>query len=96
MSDLASLVRDRYPRSSSFDQRWQVSRCMGPNPLWLLEDLLEDVDLRPGMRVMDLGCGLGMTTTFLAREYGVQVVAVDHWVGAEELQQRLDEDSVDA
>jgi SAM-dependent methyltransferase len=96
MADLASLVQARYPRSSSFEPQWQVSRCMGPNPLWLLEDLLGDVDLRPGMRLLDLGCGLGMTTTFLAREYGVHVVAVDHWVAAEEIQRRLEEDGVAA
>jgi SAM-dependent methyltransferase len=94
MADLASLVQERYPRSSSFDLRWQVSRCMGPNPLWLVEDLLGEVELRPGMRILDLGCGLGMTTTFLVRQYGVQVVAVDHWVAAEEIQWRLEEDGV--
>ncbi|TCM44488.1 methyltransferase family protein [Kribbella sp. VKM Ac-2568] len=64
---------------------------MGPNPLWLLEDLLRDVELRPGMRVLDLGCGLGMTSVFLAREYDVQVVAADHWIPAAANQRRFDE-----
>ncbi|MFI9047092.1 SAM-dependent methyltransferase [Streptomyces sp. NPDC053427] len=57
---------------------------MGPNPLWLLEDLARDLDLRPGMRVLDLGSGKGATSVFLAREYGVQVVAADWWIGADE------------
>src|ERR1044072_4929050 len=57
---------------------------MGPNPLWLLEDLARDLDLRPGMQVLDLGSGKGATSVFLAREYGVQVVAAGWWVAADE------------
>ncbi len=52
---------------------------MGPNPLWLLEDLCGELDLRDGMRVLDLGSGRGATSVFLAREFGVEVVAVDLW-----------------
>ena len=50
---------------------------MGPNPLWLAEFLSEPFELKPGMRVLDLGCGKGITSVFLAHEYGVQVYAVD-------------------
>ncbi|MEU4120401.1 methyltransferase domain-containing protein [Kitasatospora sp. NPDC028055] len=57
---------------------------MGPNPLWLLEDLAANLDLRPGMRVLDLGSGKGATSVFLAREYGVEVVAADWWIPAED------------
>lgn len=67
---------------------------MGPHPLWLLEDLLQDVDLQAGMRVLDLGCGLGMTSTFLAHEFDVDVVAADYWIDANENQERFDADGV--
>ena len=56
---------------------------MGPNPLWLLENLLPDLALDPGMRVLDLGSGKGATSVFLARELGVRVTAVDWWIRAE-------------
>ncbi|UTH93651.1 Sarcosine/dimethylglycine N-methyltransferase [Streptomyces rimosus subsp. rimosus] len=36
------------------------------------------------MRVLDLGSGRGATSVFLAREYGVEVVAADWWIAAEE------------
>ncbi|WP_132296476.1 cyclopropane-fatty-acyl-phospholipid synthase family protein [Kribbella sp. VKM Ac-2568] len=91
MPALEVLRRPAYPRSAQYDFQWQVDLCMGPNPLWLLEDLLRDVELRPGMRVLDLGCGLGMTSVFLAREYDVQVVAADHWIPAAANQRRFDE-----
>jgi len=56
---------------------------MGPNPLWLLENLLPHLDLEPGMRVLDLGSGKGATSVFLARELGVRVSAADWWIRAE-------------
>ncbi|MCC0094517.1 methyltransferase domain-containing protein [Streptomyces flavotricini] len=81
MTALNDLVRpDRYPRSSRYDPAWLVGLDMGPNPLWLLEDLARDLDLRPGMRVLDLGSGKGATSVFLAREYGVDVIAADWWI----------------
>jgi cyclopropane fatty-acyl-phospholipid synthase-like methyltransferase len=43
--------------------------------LWLTEWLAEALDLRPGMRVLDLGCGRAMSSVFLRREFGVQVWA---------------------
>ncbi|WP_257786115.1 SAM-dependent methyltransferase [Actinoalloteichus hymeniacidonis] len=67
---------------------------MGPNPLWLLEDLGRDCSLRPGMKVLDLGCGLGMTSIFLAREYGVEVWASELWVAPEENTARFEQTGV--
>ena len=55
---------------------------MGPNPLLFLEELCEHLDLRPGMKVLDMGCGKGLTSVFLAKEYGVTVFANDLWIGA--------------
>jgi SAM-dependent methyltransferase len=78
---------DRYPRASTYDSDWLLRLDMGPNPLWLLEDLAQDLTLQAGMRVLDLGCGKGATSVFLAREYGVQVVAADWWIPAEEAAQ---------
>jgi cyclopropane fatty-acyl-phospholipid synthase-like methyltransferase len=76
---------DRYPRSSRYDPAWLLDLDMGPNPLWMLEDLARDLDLRPGMRVLDLGCGKGATSVFLAREYGAEVVAAEWWVETDEV-----------
>jgi SAM-dependent methyltransferase len=77
---VVELKHADYPRSNTYDADWLLTRDMGPNPLWLLEDLARDLDLKPGMRVLDLGSGKGATSVFLAKEYGVQVWAADLWV----------------
>src|SRR3954464_7506822 len=59
------------------------------NALWLIEWLCEALDLRPGMRVLDLGCGRAMSSVFLRREFGVQVWATDLWFSASENLQRI-------
>lgn len=57
--------------------------------MWLTEWLTEELDLRPGMRVLDLGCGRGLSSVFLHREFGVQVWAVDLWFDPTERLDRI-------
>ena len=64
-------------RSKKYD-RAMVRKCMaGPNALYLTEELTDSMRLEAGMLVLDLGCGRGLSSVFLAREYGVSVYAVD-------------------
>lgn len=95
MPALDHLVKDAYPRSTKYDATWLVDLDMGPHPLWLLEDLAGDLDLRPGMRVLDLGSGLGATSVFLAKEYGVRVIAADLWVDPSEAGEVFRKEGVD-
>lgn len=57
-----------------------LEKLMGPNAPRMLERLLEGADIRPNMRVLDLGCGQALTSLFLAQEYDVEVYATDLWV----------------
>ena len=84
----------QYPRTEKYDAGWIEQNWMGPNPLWLLEDLCGRLDLRPGMRVLDMGCGKGLTSVFLAKEYGVSVFANDLWVSATDNLRRFEEAGV--
>lgn len=59
---------------------------MGPNPLKLEEELMKDNQIQPGSVVMDLGSGQGITSVFLAKEYGFKVYATDLWSEAAENQ----------
>jgi SAM-dependent methyltransferase len=69
---------DKFPLSKKYHPEWiKASVSGGANPLLLTEWLCESLDLRPGMRVLDLGCGRVMSSIFLHHEFGVQVWAVD-------------------
>jgi SAM-dependent methyltransferase len=84
------LVSERFPRSSKYHPEWVVASASGgANALWLTEWLAAAMDLRPGMRVLDLGCGRAMSSIFLRREFGVQVWATDLWFSASENIQRI-------
>ncbi|MCJ7589059.1 MAG: methyltransferase domain-containing protein [Candidatus Aminicenantes bacterium] len=83
------LFKPEFPRSNAYDPGWVMENQMGPNALWLMEWLCRDMDLKPGMRVLDLGCGRAMTSIFLAREFRVQVWAADLWVSQDENWERI-------
>src|ERR1700683_4979075 len=54
------LVSKRFPRAAKYNPDWVLASVSGAaNPLWLSEWLAAAMDLRPGMRVLDLGCGRG-------------------------------------
>jgi cyclopropane fatty-acyl-phospholipid synthase-like methyltransferase len=89
------LISDRFPRASKYNPEWVIAGVSGAaNPLWMTEWLTEALDLRPGMRVLDLGCGRAMSSVFLRREFGVQVWATDLWFNASENLQRIRDASV--
>jgi SAM-dependent methyltransferase len=90
------LVARRFPRSSTYHPEWIVASASGgANSLWLTEWLAEALDLRPGMRVLDLGCGLAASSVFLRREFGVQVWATDLWFSASDNLRRVRDANVD-
>jgi SAM-dependent methyltransferase len=91
------LVTQRFPRASRYNPAWVFAGVSGAaNPLWMTEWLAEAIDLRPGMRVLDLGCGRAVSSIFLHREFGVQVWATDLWFSASENLQRARDAGVDA
>lgn len=84
-------IADLFPRSQRYDLDWVVANQMGPNVLWLTESLTNVMDLRPGMRVLDLGCGRALSSIFLAKEFGLQVWATDLWIKPAENWSRIRE-----
>ena len=84
----------RYMKSEGYDPAFVDENMMGPNVLWLTEALCEKLDLRPGMRVLDMGCGKGLSSIFLAKEYGVTVFANDLWIDPTENYMRFREAGV--
>ncbi len=97
-ADPARLARamdhPAYPLTNAYDPGWVLQNSMGPIPLWLLEGLAPHLHLKPGQRVLDLGCGTAITSIFLAREFGVEVWAADLWIDPEQNRERIAEAGV--
>jgi len=90
------FVLQGFPRSSAYHAEWiMASVSGGANSLWLCEWLAGAMDLRPKMRVLDLGCGRGASSIFLRREFGVQVWATDLWNNVSERFQRVRDAAVE-
>ena len=89
------LHSTEFPRSAKYDADWVLENTMGPNALWLTESLSERMKLTPDMRVLDMGCGKGLSSIFLAKEFGVQVWATDLWIDATDNYDRIRAAGVD-
>ncbi|PRY13683.1 methyltransferase family protein [Pontibacter ummariensis] len=78
-----------FPKASHYDPDWVRKHSMGENVLFNLESLTKSLALKPGMRVLDLGCGKAISSIFLAKEFGVTVWAVDEAISASDNYQRI-------
>lgn len=86
----------QFPRSEKYNPAWvEASVSGGGNALLLTEWLASAMELRPGMRVLDLGCGRAVSSIFLRREFGVQVWATDLWFSATENLRRIQDAGVE-
>ena len=74
----------KYILSQKYDTPALMAKIMGPNPIKLTEELLHESRISKGAVVCDLGSGQGLTSVFMAKEYGYQVYAADLWSDPEE------------
>lgn len=68
-----------YIKSLKYDTPELQKKIMGPNPVKLTEELMSNHKIPSGGVVCDLGSGQGLTSVFLAKEYGFTVYAADLW-----------------
>ena len=80
-----------YSKSEKYNSPALQAKIMGPNPVKLEEELLLDHRIPGGAVVCDLGSGQGLTSVFLAKEYGFTVYAADLWSDPEENRRFFDE-----
>lgn len=87
----ANFRKTLFPLSESYDHNWIKQNSLGENVLYNLESLTEVMKFKEGMRVLDLGCGTGVSAIFLAKEFGVEVWAIDQYISPSENFRRIKE-----
>jgi cyclopropane fatty-acyl-phospholipid synthase-like methyltransferase len=76
--------------------RFLLGDSLHPGGLTLTEEIAAHLNLTPDSRVLDVGCGPGATSLFLAKKYGASVTGVTlEEAGAEELESRAREQGLD-
>lgn len=85
----AKQLHHVFPKAARYDPDWVRKHSMGENVLFNLESLTKSLHLKPGMRVLDLGCGKAISSIFLANEFGVHVWAVDEAISASDNYERI-------
>lgn len=80
------LSPERHPLLARLtrDDVYDRGRWMAPGGLLLAHQMATHLGLTPGSTVLDLGCGRGQSSVFLATEHDVSVVSLDLWVSVEE------------
>ena len=84
-----------YKSDTNYKKELIFENMMGPNSMVILEEALEGFELKKGMKILDLGCGRGLTSIFLAKEYDVQVFALDLWISATDNFNRFKEENLE-
>jgi len=81
----------KYIKSEKYDSNFIKENIMGPNPMKLLEELLSQHNIPQNATVLDLGCGRGVTSVFMVKEYSLRVFATDLWISASDNKKRFDD-----
>ncbi|MFC1736105.1 class I SAM-dependent methyltransferase [Candidatus Hydrogenedentota bacterium] len=74
-----SPIRADYPELEGYTRDEIHEDNMGVGVLFMAAKMSRAMGLKEDDIVMDLGCGKGATAAFLAKHFGVQIVAVDLW-----------------
>jgi len=89
LSTFRTPDRARYPELDGYTRDECYQDFFGGGGLYLAVQMLRTLRLKPNEVVLDLGCGKGATSIFLAKHYGVRVVALDLWTSAEFLNEKF-------
>ena len=81
----------QYPLLNGLERNQIYEGKMGPGGLFLASCMSEQIQghVADNLRIMDLGCGKGTTSIFLGRNYEAIICAVDLWIKATEIFQRV-------
>ncbi|HVM73127.1 MAG TPA: methyltransferase domain-containing protein [Anaerolineales bacterium] len=94
LSSFRPPERAAYPELDGYSRDDIYRDFFGGGGLYLTVRMIRALHLKSGQEVLDLGCGKGETSVYMAQHCSVQVKAVDLWTTAEFLTQKFAEHGV--
>jgi cyclopropane fatty-acyl-phospholipid synthase-like methyltransferase len=76
-------------KSDNENLEFLKATMMGPNAMRVSEELASRLNIDGTTRVLDLGCGRGLSTLLLVKKYGASVFAADLWISPTENYERF-------
>lgn len=62
---------------------------MGPNAMRVTEELASHLNIENSMRILDIGCGCGLSAILLSLKFGATIFATDLWISPSENYERF-------
>lgn len=81
--------------STQSNMEFLKAAMMGPNAMRVAEELASYLTINENMRILDLGCGCGLSTLLLTQKYGAKVFAADLWISPTENYERFQAIGID-
>jgi SAM-dependent methyltransferase len=78
------ILRAAYPELAHYPEEEIYAGKMGPGGLYLAVQMVRRLHPTAGERILDVGCGRGASSVFLAKEFAASVVALDLWISPTE------------
>lgn len=95
-NNFRNIDRSIYPsiKSYSEDELYDFGNWLSPGGYLMLHLISQNLNIKKGSRILDLGCGNGQSSVFFAKEYDADVVAIDLWIDSETRDKRAKEKGV--
>lgn len=89
MADFRTIDIGQYPELKEYSKDNLYDSFVGTGGMYLATKMIQQMNLKKGDIVLDLGCGFGTTSMYLAEHFDVTVIAVDLWQSPSKLKDRL-------
>lgn len=81
--NLLSADKHELLKVKTREEIYDNGKFMAPGGLLLINYMVKAINIVEGSYTLDLGCGRGQSSVFLAKKYKAKVVSVDAWIDTE-------------